>query len=44
VTNHLFREAMLHWGAGNPLPLDLAVKLMEAGYDVVRLERKHRRT
>jgi len=42
MTNHLFRKALRFWRRDLPLPLDLAVKLMEAGYDVVSLELQHR--
>ncbi len=30
-----------YWSKGEPLPLDLAAKMMEAGLDVETLERKN---
>lgn len=37
----LLAEARLYWNQGEPIPLDLAAKLMEAGFDVETLERKN---
>ena len=33
--------AIACWETGNPIPLDLATRLMEKGYDVNELESKH---
>ncbi|WEM05507.1 hypothetical protein HJJEPNFP_00007 [Ralstonia phage BOESR1] len=34
-------QAKLFWRTGNPIPADLAVDLMERGYDVKRLEAQY---
>lgn len=36
-------RAIALWSQGKNIPLTLAVKLMEQGYDVPSLERAHRR-
>ena len=37
----LVNKAILYWRSGRPIPLDLTVQLLAAGYDVAALERKH---
>lgn len=36
-------RAIQLWSNGRPIPMTLAVELMEEGYDVASLERAHRR-
>jgi len=38
------RLAILIWRSGRPISLDLAVSLMELGYDVERLEARYLRS
>jgi hypothetical protein len=37
----LIRKAEKHLASGNPIPLDLAAQLMDAGIDVGLLERRY---
>lgn len=39
---HELGLAQVYWEADRELPFDLLVRLMELGYDVERLERRHR--
>lgn len=34
-------QAKLFWRTGNPIPADLAVDLMQRGYDVQKLEAEY---
>jgi hypothetical protein len=36
-------KARIYWANGYPIPLDLQVELLSLGYDVGRLEARHRR-
>lgn len=38
----ILSRAMHFWINGYPIPLDLAARLMAAGYDVRALEERHR--
>jgi hypothetical protein len=40
--NTLIEEAQDYWALYEPIPLDLAADMMEAGLDVEELERKYR--
>lgn len=40
--DNLLRRATKHWQEGNPVPMDLAAEMLEAGLDVETLERKYR--
>jgi hypothetical protein len=35
-------QAQIIWGAGYPIPMDLAAALMAEGYDVQELEKRYR--